>query len=492
MIVKIARKKAVEISADLVALMVRDGKETSGAVSHLPKAVHDAVVRRVKRLAFKGKTGSTLLVQADHHDLLLVGVGDGKTSEQWRRAASSVRNVCSTTRAGTLALALDDAEHVGEIVAPVLEGLMLAGYSFDKYRAKKDNGYAGPKTVTLSSPSLSDGARTRSIVEIVEGTCEAVCLARDLINEMPSAKAPAHLSSVARTLARGRTSQGTVRCEVWQGERLRREKMNGILGVSAGSRHGGALIKLVYKPVRRAKARVAIVGKGITFDSGGLSIKPAKSMETMKMDMSGAAMVLGIMKALPVLAPSVEVHGFIAAAENMTGGGAQKPGDVIRFRNGTTAEVLNTDAEGRLVLADALCLATELEPDCIIDAATLTGACMVALGTRVAGILGNDQRLVDKLIACGAETGESLWQLPLVEDYEEDIKSSMADIRNIGGGYAGTISAALFLRHFVGKTKWAHLDIAGPAYTERPLPYQPKGGTGFGIRTLLAYLDSIG
>jgi leucyl aminopeptidase len=268
--------------------------------------------------------------------------------------------------------------------------------------------------------------------------------------------------------------------------------MNGILGVSAGSRNGGALIHLTYRPPRRAKARVAIVGKGITFDSGGLSLKPAKGMETMKMDMSGAAMVLGIMKALPALEPAVEVHGFVATAENMPGSGAQKPGDIIRFRNGKTAEVLNTDAEGRLVLADALCLAAELEPDCIIDAATLTGACVVALGPRVAGILGNDQKLIDKLVESGSRSGESIWQLPLYEDYEDDIKSTIADIRNIGGGYAGTISAALFLRHFVGKTKWAHLDIAGPAWTDRGLPYHPKGGTGFGIRTLLHYLDAIG
>jgi len=488
MLVKIARHQAAEASADLVAIAVRDGKETSGAVSGLPKVLHDAVVRRVKRVAFKGKAGSTLTIQSDHHDLVLVGVGDGKSPEQWRRAAASVRQAVSSTRAAAIAFALDDAESAGEIVTPVLEGLLLTGYSFEKYRAKKDKPYTGPKSVTLSSPSLQESARLRTAIRNVQGVCEAVCLARDLVNETPSVKVPSHLAAVARTLGRGRG----VRCEVWQGERLRREKMNGILGVSMGSRQGGALIKLTYKPARRAKAKVAIVGKGITFDSGGLSIKPAKSMETMKMDMSGAAMVLGIMKALPLLAPSVEVHGFIAAAENMTGGGAQKPGDVIRFRNGTTAEVLNTDAEGRLVLADALCLATELEPDCIIDAATLTGACMVALGTRVAGILGNDQRLVDKLIACGGETGETLWQLPLVEDYEDDIKSSVADIRNIGGGYAGTISAALFLRHFVGKTKWAHLDIAGPAWTDRALPYQPKGGTGFGIRTLLAYLESIG
>lgn len=486
--VKIARHNVSEISADLVAVVVREGKEASGAVSSLPKAVHDVAVRRAKKLAFKGRPGSTLLVQADKHDLLLVGIGDGKSSETWRRAGAAIRSVSTNTRAATVAVAVDAAEHAADILTPLLEGFLLAGYSFDKYRAKKADGYTGPKTLTLSSPRLSDAARTRTTVENVQAVCEAVCLARDLVNEPPSVKFPGHLAAVAKGLARGRG----VKVEVWQGERLRKEKMNGILGVSAGSRQGGALIKMTYRPVRRTKARVAIVGKGITFDSGGLSMKSAKSMETMKMDMSGAAMVLGLMKALPTVAPNVEVHGFIAAAENMTGGGAQKPGDVIRFRNGTTAEVLNTDAEGRLVLADALCLASELEPDCIIDAATLTGACMVALGTRVAGIMGNDQRLVDKLIACGSDAGESLWQLPLVEEYEEDIKSSIADIRNTGGGYAGTITAALFLKRFVGKTKWAHLDIAGTAWTDRSISYLSRGGTGFGIRTLLAYLESIG
>ncbi len=487
MILKLARKKASEASADLVAIAVREGRETTGAVARLPKAVHDAVVRRAKKLSYKGKPGQGMLVQAGSHDLLLVGVGDGKSPESWRRAAASVRSSAAATRAASVALALDDAHDAADVLSAVAEGFLLASYSYDKYRSSKESRYSGPKTLTISSPSLSDGARSRAMLDTVRSACEAVCFARDLVNEIPSVKVPSHLAAAARTLSRG----SRVRCEVWQGERLRREKMTGILGVSAGSKNGGALIHLTYKPARRAKVTVAIVGKGITFDSGGLSLKPAKGMETMKMDMSGAAMVLGIMKALPDLAPAVEVHGFVASAENMPGQGAQKPGDIIRFRNGKTAEVLNTDAEGRLVLADALCLATELEPDFLVDAATLTGACVVALGPRVAGILGNDQKLVDRLVACGGETGESLWQLPLVEDYEEDIKSSVADIRNIGGGYAGTISAALFLRHFVGKTRWAHLDIAGPAWTDRGLPYMPKGGTGFGVRTLLAWLDSF-
>jgi leucyl aminopeptidase len=214
-------------------------------------------------------------------------------------------------------------------------------------------------------------------------------------------------------------------------------------------------------------------------------------MEWMKQDMSGAAAVLATVQAAAELQLPVEVRGYVASAENMTGGGAQKPGDIITYRNGTTAEVLNTDAEGRLVLADALCVAREEKPDCIIDLATLTGACMVALGTRVAGVMGNDQKLVDTLLRHGKETGEELWQLPLVEEYMEDIKSFNADIQNTGSGWAGTITAALFLRSFVGETKWAHLDIAGPAFAEKPHPYAPKGGTGFGIRCLLSYLSTL-
>jgi len=486
--VKLIRKKAGEVVADVVVVAVREGHELTGAVARFPAALRTRVTARAKRSHFKGKVASTLSVQGEHGDIVLVGVGDAAASEQWRRAASAARAAASAAHASTLAFALDEAEHPAEVLGAVLEGLLLAGYSFDKYRTENEDRYRGPKTLILSAPSLKDDARNRGRVERTEVIYESVKLARDLVNEMSTSKTPSHLASVARGLSR----RGRVRCEVWQGERLRREKMNGILAVSAGSRNPGALIKLVYKPRRRARARVAVVGKGITFDSGGLSLKPGKAMETMKMDMSGAAMVLALMKALPLLEPSVEVHGFIAAAENMPGHGAQKPGDVIRFRNGVTAEVLNTDAEGRLVLADALCLAAELEPDCIVDAATLTGACMVALGTRVGGILGNDQDLIESLIACGKEAGEPLWQLPLVEDYVEDIRSSVADIKNVGNGYAGTISAALFLRRFVGKTKWAHLDIAGPAFTERPLPYIPKGGTGFVVRTLLAYLDSIG
>jgi len=234
-----------------------------------------------------------------------------------------------------------------------------------------------------------------------------------------------------------------------------------------------------------------LIGKGITFDSGGLSLKPAKSMETMKLDMAGGAAVIASMSCLPKLNLDVEVTGYVPTTDNLPGHNAQKPGDVIRYLNGKTIEVLNTDAEGRLILADALALAAQQKPDSMINLATLTGACMVALGTQVAGIFSNHQALADDLIRCGRESGEKLWQLPLVKEYREMIKSSVADMKNIGGAHGGAITAALILQEFVGSTPWAHLDIAGPSFAESDSALCPKGGTGFGVRTLVKFLSTF-
>ncbi|MGH7821102.1 MAG: leucyl aminopeptidase family protein, partial [Candidatus Binatia bacterium] len=235
----------------------------------------------------------------------------------------------------------------------------------------------------------------------------------------------------------------------------------------------------------------AIIGKGITFDSGGLSLKPAGSMETMKQDMAGAAAVFGTMAVIGRLRPDVEVTGYVPSTDNLPSGSAQKPGDVIRYRNGKTVEVLNTDAEGRLVLADALALACEEGNRIVIDLATLTGACRVALGGRVAGIMGNDNSLVESIVAHGREAGEAIWPLPLVKEYREELRSSVADLKNVGGSLGGAITAGLFLQEFVDAAKWAHLDIAGPAFAEKDWAYCPRGGTGFGIRTLVRYLMSL-
>jgi leucyl aminopeptidase len=269
--------------------------------------------------------------------------------------------------------------------------------------------------------------------------------------------------------------------------------MGAFLGVAAGSEQPPKFIHLSYTPGGRRRRRVAIIGKGVTFDSGGLDLKSAEGMLRMKDDMSGAAAVLGIMRALPALKPAMEVHGLVAATENMPSGSAVRPGDVLRAMNGTTIEIGNTDAEGRLTLADALCYAVErVEAEEMIDLATLTGACVVALGPLCSGLFANDQALADRLLAAADSAGERLWQLPLIDEYRDNLKSEVADLNNVGPRGGGAITAGLFLKEFAGDRPWAHLDIAGPAFVEKDMPLGPKGATGSAVRTILAYLTSDG
>jgi leucyl aminopeptidase len=313
----------------------------------------------------------------------------------------------------------------------------------------------------------------------------AVCLARDLINEPAGDLTPQRLAEVATEVA---DHEGGLTVTVLDEAAIIAERLGGLLGVAAGSTQPPRLIELVYEPADPV-ATVAIVGKGITFDSGGLSIKPADGMETMKTDMSGAAAVLAAMSTLPAFAPNVKVVAIIPASENMPGGSATKPGDVLRIRNGKTVEVLNTDAEGRLVLADALSLAVEAGVDAILDLATLTGACKVALGTRVAGLMGNHAGWMGQVQAAADAVGEPVWPLPLPDDYRKQIDSEIADLKNIGSGrWAGALTAGLFLKEFVGSVPWAHLDIAGPARSDDDDGYLTKGGTGFGVRTIVQTL----
>ncbi len=483
--ISIARKRAADLAADMIVIPVAKGSETGGAARELAPGVRAALADRIEKTGFEAKPAATLTLQSDGADIVLVGMGDSQDAETWRRAAARARSAAGGIKAETIAICVGSGRAASKHVGPVVEGFLLADYRFEKYKSRDEDAYDGPSSLIVAGASLPPSAS--AAVKRSRSASEAVCSARDLINEMSTVKTPSYLAKTARAIAR----EGGLSCTVWQGKKLESERMNGILAVSAGSAEPGAFIKLVYKPKRKAKAVVAVIGKGITFDSGGLSLKPAKSMEAMKQDMSGAAAVLGLMKAVAEIAPAVEVRGYVASAENMPGGRAQKPGDVITFRNGTSAEVLNTDAEGRLVLADALCVACEEKPDVMVDLATLTGACMVALGTRIAGIMGNDQGFVNALIKHGEQAGEKIWQLPLPDEYKEDIKSSVADIQNIGSSYGGTITAGLFLAAFVSDTKWAHIDIAGPAFAEKPMPYRPRGGTGFGIMTLLSYLDSF-
>ena len=328
--VTIGTGKAGELKDDLLVIPVAAGSKTAGAVHELSSADRRAVTGRVKLTAYKGTSGSRLLVQLADRDVLLVGVGAADTHEleNQRRAAAAGRSVAAEVRARRVALCLSGAVPP-ERVRAVIEGFTLAGYSFDRYRSNDENRYAGPSRLTVNGTRLKRDVASKNAIAAAGVACEAVAFTRDLVNEMSSVKTPSYLVKTARAITRGTG----IRCEAWQGQRLKDEGMNGIIAVSAGSAEPGAFLRMTYKPSGKPRARVAVVGKGVTFDSGGLSLKPAKSMEWMKQDMSGAAVVLGVMKALPALAPRVEVRGYIAAAENMPGQGAQKPGDIITYRN---------------------------------------------------------------------------------------------------------------------------------------------------------------
>jgi leucyl aminopeptidase len=310
-------------------------------------------------------------------------------------------------------------------------------------------------------------------------------VARDLINAPANDVHPTHLAKVAGEIAK-ETGLGL---QVFERADCKKMGMGAFLGVAAGSEQPPKFIHLTYTPKGKSRRRVAVIGKGITFDSGGLDLKPAEGMLRMKDDMSGAAAVLGIMKALPALQPPVEVHGLIAATENMPSGAAVRPGDILTAMNGTTIEIGNTDAEGRLTLADAIVYAAQkVNADEIVDMATLTGACVVALGPLCSGLFANNQGLADRLLTAAAAAGERVWQLPLIDEYRENLKSDVADMNNVGPRGGGAITAGLFLKEFAGDRAWAHLDIAGPAFVEKDMPLGPKGATGYAVRTILTYL----
>jgi len=436
---------------------------------------------------FEGKTGEALAVRG--HDggptIVALGVGDPKkvTAETLRRAAAGlVRSAWRDTRAATTLLSVTPATvPVDAAARAVAEGAAMAAYRFGRYKADL-------KACRLESLAVvgEDGGAQLALDRGAR-VAEAVTFARDLVNEPAAAMTPTRLAEVAAGIAEGGGLAVTVLDEV----AIAAEGLGGLLGVSLGSEQPPRLIELVYDPPD-ALGSIAIVGKGITFDSGGLSIKPAEGMETMKTDKSGAAAVLGAMSVMAALAPPVKVIAIVPATENMPGGAAVKPGDVLKIRNGKTVEVLNTDAEGRLVLADGLSLAVEAGVDAIVDLATLTGACVVALGRKVAGLMGNHQGWVDQVRQAADRAGEAVWPLPLPDDYRRLIDSDVADVKNIGSGrYAGALTAGLFLKEFVGDVPWAHLDIAGPARSEEDEGYLQKGGTGFGVRTLVETILSF-
>jgi len=417
--------------------------------------------------------------------VMLVGVGDKAevTPNALRRVLGRVAGTLG--RFGTAATTFPQAVGGHDVPAAVqatVEGLLLGAYRFERYKtAKADTGAL--TRVTVVGSTRGDAKAARDALKRGRVVGEAVCWARDLVNTPAGDMPPAQIAREAQRMAR----EVGLRCKVWGKADLEKGGFGGILGVGAGSVNPPRLIELWYRGAG-SQTPIALTGKGIAFDSGGLSIKDGKGMETMKMDMGGAASILATMKAIAQLQPKINVIAAIPSSENMPSGSATKPGDVLTHRGGTTSEVLNTDAEGRLVLADALAYLSEKKPKLIIDTATLTGACMVALGDQVTGAMGNDDGLFRDIEAAGSAVGETMWQLPLYGDYRRLIDSTVADVKNIGERYGGAISAAWFLAEFVGETPWIHLDIAGPAWAEKVNDLGPKGGTGVPVRTLVRYL----
>jgi leucyl aminopeptidase len=428
----------------------------------------------LEQRGFEAKIGSTLVYEASPGapTVLLVGLGEGPLgeAEPWRQAAAAfVRSI----KQGSALLLVDEDE---EALEAAVVGAMLASYRFEI------SSKPGSETHThLSLTGSGSGALARG-----RAIAEAVGFARDLINRPPSELTPSTLA--AEAAARLEAAPG-VTVEVWDEERIASERLGGLLGVAAGSHQPPRLVRAVYVPDGEPSRHVVLVGKGITFDSGGLSLKTAAGMTSMKTDMTGSAVVLSAMGALAALKVDAKVTVIAPMTENMPGGAAMKPGDILVPRSGPTVEVLNTDAEGRLILADGLSLAVEEDPDLIVDVATLTGAAVVALGKGVGAMLSNSDAAAVEILDAADAAGEHLWRLPLVEEYEAHISSEIADIKNTGAaGEAGTISAALFLQRFVDGRPWVHLDIAGPGRSEKDAGYLSKGGTAFGLMAILRLL----
>jgi leucyl aminopeptidase len=467
-------------ATDLLALLVREGEKPKG----VDAALGGLLSRCAKEEEFSGKEGQALSLHTHGRigaqRVALLGLGKDKdadrTLEQLRLAASRAVKLAKSAGARTLTFS-GPVESPAEVQA-LAEGASLGAYAFDRYKKeKKALKLTRVELLAAQKPAraLSDAARLGSEI------ADAVCIARDLVNEPAGQVTPRALAAEARRMA---AAHGLT-CQVLGRAQIRKLGMNLFLGVAQGSAEEPQLVRIAYDAPGKP---VALVGKAITFDSGGLSIKTAQGMEDMKVDMAGAAAVIAAMRMVAEVKPPFAVRGYFGACENLPSGTAYKPGDVIVGKNGTSVEVLNTDAEGRLVLADVLAWAVGEKPAAVIDLATLTGAILVALGPWTAGLFSNDDALAGELLSAARTAGEPVWRMPLPAEMEDLIKSPIADLKNTGGRYGGSINAALFLQHFVGKVPWAHLDIAGPASLDKERGYNPRGGTGAGVRLLTQWL----
>ena len=494
-------------ATEFLAVPVFDTKHLSAELEELDQATDGRLMAEARRRKSKPSAPGTVFIYQSHGQhpaelIALIGMGrpddnGGLGAPAWREFAGNARTAAAAVKAALMAISIHAAaehERAELALGAVVEGLLLSDYRPKLHRQRP--GPNGPSRCIVLGAKKSRKARLAQ--ERGRIIAEATRDSRDWINLPASVLYPSKFGSIARNVAKKSGLQATI-----HGPRqLERLGMGAILGVGQGSARDECLIELVYRPKRRrgtkpAPDHVTLVGKGITFDSGGLSLKTARGMEIQKRDMSGGAAVLGAMKAIAALAPDVEVRGLIACAENMPGSNACRPGDVLETYNKKTVEVLNTDAEGRLVLADALGYAADgcgsgVKPRYIIDLATLTGAAAIALGTSVGAVMGSDPGLVSRLREAGGEAGEPLWELPLVKGYRRALSSPIADLKNTGDGTAGTIFGGLFLEEFTAGIPWAHLDIAAVAFSEKSRPCVPRGAVGWGVGTLVRLVEKIG
>jgi leucyl aminopeptidase len=491
---KISGPDATSLKADLLAVCVFQGEKTP-AGEWSPAA--DRQLRTLLgKSGFSGKAGSVQAASAPSSfaapRLLLIGLGkEGKVQELEvaRRAAGTFLGKLAEHGAASGAFVAPGSSAGSSLAAA--EGVLLAEYSFTRHQSE-GSGSGGTKTLTLAVPAKAKAAVQRDL-KMVTAIARGTCAARDFGNEPSNIMTPVEMARRAKAMARKRAKDG-LSCKILGPAEIKKQQMGAFLAVAQGSEIPPRFIHLVYKPkgASKKRKRVAIVGKGLTFDSGGISIKPAGGMEDMKFDMCGSATVLGLFEALPDLGVQHEVHGFIATCDNMPSGSAYKPGDVVTSMAGRTIEVLNTDAEGRLTLVDAITYALKTKPDVMVDLATLTGACAIALGSAT-GIMANDHDLEQALMASAEETGDRSWPLPLFEDYKSQLVSSVADVKNLGERFGGALTAGLFLSLWVPEDlPWAHMDIAGSGWAGSNSSLCPKGATGTGVRTLGHWLRHLG
>jgi len=485
---------AHKVRQDAIVMPLLEGRKLTPSGQALNTASGKALVNYLRKFDQKGHVGDIgvlyELAGTFATRTVLLGAGNEKklSLKKLRDLAAKAARHLDKGGARDISLYLPDLTVRGAGMAAkvqaIAEGVWLGLYRFEKYQSEKKENRRALRSVTIMVPSRRDLDAAESAVASARGICAGTIFARDLANEPGNVCTPEYLGQQAQGLKHGK-----LKVMVMDKAAIEKAGFAGLLAVNQGSAKEPRFIVLEYLGGKKGAAPVALVGKGLTFDAGGISIKPPAQMDEMKFDMCGAAAVLGAFKALVELSLPINVLGVISSTENLLGGAAYKPGDIIKSYKGVTIEVLNTDAEGRIILADALAYAAEKKPAAIIDLATLTGACVIALGSQATGLMGSDDPLQKALEKSGEATGDRVWRLPMYEEYQEQIKSEIADIKNIGGREAGTITAACFLSRFVEDIPWAHLDIAGTAWNMKGTDISARGATGAGVRLLVDYLN---